>query len=58
MQKSEKFQGVMIKLTGSPGGQLQKNWYPQPGEYNLILEKPNIGDGSRGIRKKVWVIES
>ena len=37
MQKSGKFQGVMIKLTGNPGGQLQKNWYP----YNFFLEKPN-----------------
>ena len=25
MQKCGKFQGVMIKLTGNPGGQLQKN---------------------------------
>ena len=30
-EKSGKFQGITVNLTGNPGGQLQKNRYPQQG---------------------------
>ena len=45
MQKSGKFQGVMIKLTGDPGGQLQKNWYPQQeGKHvSIMILQPSEG---------------
>ena len=36
-KKVENSRGIMIKLTGNSGGQLQKNWYPQQGEYNFFL---------------------
>ena len=45
MQKNGKFQeGVTVNLTGNPGGQLQKNRYPQHGRGVKIffLEKPNV----------------
>ena len=30
----------MAKSTGNPGGQIDKNLYPQHGDYNFFLEKP------------------
>ena len=41
MQKSEKFQGVIIKLTGNPGGQLQKI-SSTGGGVQFFLDKPII----------------
>ena len=39
-KKMENSRGVTVNLTGSPGGQLQKNRYSQQGGYNFFLEKP------------------
>ena len=39
-KKIENSRGVTVNFTGNPGGQLQKNRYPQQGGYNFFLEKP------------------